>query len=302
MPAGKHEFRPGLINSLPTPPATLICETMRERPGTYFNVHLVSDSTGETLAGIMRATCAQFDNILPIEHSYFLVRSARQMERVLREIEDAPGVVMFTIANLDHRAMLEARCRELDMPCVAVLDPVLDVTSRYLGMELNHRVGGSRKLNAEYFKRIDALDFAMDHDDGQQVVELSTADVILVGVSRTSKTPTSVYLAHRGVKAANVPMVPGVPLPPELFAERRPLVVGLLISADRLIHIRRNRLVAMKETRAGSYTDEDAVRKEVMDAQKLFEREGWPTIDVSRRSIEETAAAVLNLLAEHRGH
>jgi regulator of PEP synthase PpsR (kinase-PPPase family) len=274
---------------------------MRERLATYFNVHLVSDSTGETLAGVMRATCAQFDNILPIEHSYFLVRSARQLERVIGEIESAPGVVMYTLSNLEHRGMLEAHCRDVGIPCVAVLDPVLDTVSRYLGQELNHRVGASRKLNAEYFKRIDALDFAMYHDDGQQVVELTDADVILVGVSRTSKTPTSVYLAHRGVKAANVPMVPGVQLPPELFAETRPLVVGLLISADRLIHIRRNRLMAMKETRAGDYTDEHAVRREVMDAQKLFEREGWPTIDVSRRSIEETAAAVLNLLVEHRG-
>ena len=273
----------------------------REPPGTYFNVHLVSDSTGETLAGIMRATCAQFDHILPIEHSYFLVRSVRQLERVLKEIEAAPGIVMFTLSNLDHRAMLEDHCQVLGMPCVAVLDPVLAAASRYLGQELNHRVGASRRLNAEYFKRIDALDFAMDHDDGQQVIELMDADVILVGVSRTSKTPTSVYLAHRGVKAANVPIVPGVALPPELFDEDRPLVVGLLITADRLIHIRRNRLMAMKETRSGDYTDEAAVRREVMDAQKLFEREGWPTIDVSRRSIEETAAAVLNLLAEHRG-
>jgi len=274
---------------------------MRERLAIYFNVHLVSDSTGETLAGVMRATCAQFDNVLPVEHSYFLVRSVRQLERVIKEIEGAPGIVMFTLSNLEHRAVLEEACAKMGMTCVAVLDPVLDATSRYLGLELNHKVGAARKLNAEYFKRIDALDFAMDHDDGQSAIELSDADVILVGVSRTSKTPTSVYLAHRGVKAANVPMVPGVPLPPELFAEKRPLVVGLLISADRLIHIRRNRLVAMKETRAGSYTDEHEVRREVMDAQKLFEREGWPTIDVSRRSIEETAAAVMNLLAEHRG-
>lgn len=271
------------------------------RLGTYCNVHLVSDSTGETLAGVMRATCAQFDGILPIEHSYFLVRSARQLDRVVREIEAAPGVVMFTLSNMDHRAKLEERCRELGMPCVAVLDPVLDSVSRYLGQELNHRVGNSRVLNAEYFQRIDALDFAMDHDDGQAAVELRRADVILVGVSRTSKTPTSVYLAHRGVKAANVPLVPNAPLPPELFeADRTALVVGLTISADRLIHIRKNRLVAMKETRAGEYTDEDAVRREVMDAQRLFEREGWPVIDVSRRSIEETAAAILNLLAERR--
>ena len=274
---------------------------MRQRLATYFNVHLVSDSTGETLAGIVRATCAQFDNIMPIEHSYFLVRSVRQLERVLEEISAAPGVVMFTLSNLEHRAILEEHCAKAGMPCVAVLDPVLDVASRYLGQELNHRVGAARKLNAEYFKRIDALDFAMDHDDGQQVIELATADVILVGVSRTSKTPTSVYLAHRGVKAANVPLVPNVPLPPELFAKDHPPVVGLTISADRLVHIRKNRLVAMKETRAGDYTEEEAVRREVMDAQRLFEREGWPTIDVSRRSIEETAAAVLNLLAEHRG-
>ena len=273
---------------------------MRQRLATYFNVHLVSDSTGETLAGIVRATCAQFDNIMPIEHSYFLVRSVRQLERVLEEISAAPGIVMFTLSNLEHRAILEEHCAKAGMPCVAVLDPVLDVASRYLGQELNHRVGAARKLNAEYFKRIDALDFAMDHDDGQQVIELATADVILVGVSRTSKTPTSVYLAHRGVKAANVPLVPNVPLPPELFAKDHPPVVGLTISADRLVHIRKNRLVAMKETRAGDYTEEEAVRREVMDAQRLFEREGWPTIDVSRRSIEETAAAVLNLLAEHR--
>lgn len=275
---------------------------MPHRLGTYFNVHLVSDSTGETLAGVMRATCAQFDNILPIEHSYFLVRSARQLERVLREIEAAPGVVMFTLSNLDHRALLEERCQALGLPCVPILDPVLDTVSRYLGQELNHRVGNSRLLNAAYFQRIDALDFAMEHDDGQKGVELKDADVILVGVSRTSKTPTSVYLAHRGVKAANVPLVPNAPLPPELFDKaRRPLIVGLTISADRLIHIRRNRLAAMKETRAGEYTDEEAVRAEVMNAQKLFEREGWPSIDVSRRSIEETAAAILNLLAERRG-
>ena len=274
--------------------------TSPNRLAIYFNVHLVSDSTGETLAGVMRATCAQFDRIMPVEHSYFLVRSARQLERVLREIEGAPGLVMFTLSNNDHRGMLEARCTELGMPCVAVLDPVLDTMSRYLGQELNHRVGASRTLNAEYFKRIDALDFAMYHDDGQLVVDVRKSDVILVGVSRTSKTPTCVYLAHRGVKAANVPMVPGVPLPPELFEPARPLVVGLTISADRLIHVRRNRLAAMKETRGGEYTDEDSVRREVMEAQKLFEREGWPTIDVSRRSVEETAAAVLNLLAEHR--
>lgn len=273
---------------------------MNGKFGVYFNVHLVSDSTGETLAGVMRASCAQFDNIMPIEHTYFLVRSARQMERVLLDIEAAPGVVMYTISNIEQRHRLETRCKELKLPCVAVLDPVLDMMSRYLGLELNHRIGAARVLNAEYFRRIDALNFAMGHDDGQQVVELKDADVILVGVSRTSKTPTCVYLANRGVKAANVPIVPGVPFPDELFGADAPLVVGLTISTDRLISIRTNRLATMNETRPTSYIEQESVRAEVIHAQKTFEKQGWPVIDVSRRSVEETAAAVLNLLAEHR--
>ncbi|NDC58337.1 MAG: pyruvate, phosphate dikinase/phosphoenolpyruvate synthase regulator, partial [Alphaproteobacteria bacterium] len=195
--------------------------------GVYFNVHLVSDSTGETLAGIMRASCAQFDHIMPIEHSYYLVRSPRQLERVLREIENAPGVVMFTISNMELRSRLEQRCREMGMPAVAVLDPVLDMLSRYLGMELNQKIGAGRVLDADYFRRIDALNYAMGHDDGQGGSELETADVILVGVSRTSKTPTCVYLANRGVKAANVPIVMNAPMPDRLFEAGGPLVVGL---------------------------------------------------------------------------
>jgi [pyruvate, water dikinase]-phosphate phosphotransferase / [pyruvate, water dikinase] kinase len=273
---------------------------MTPKFGTYFNVHLVSDSTGETLAGVMRASTAQFDHILPIEHSYYLVRSSRQLERILREIENAPGVVMFTLSNDDMRERLEARCRELGMPCTAVLDPVLDMLSRYLGQELNHRIGAGRVLDADYFKRIDALNYAMGHDDGQGQKEFADSDVVLVGVSRTSKTPTCVYLANRGVKAANVPIVPHIPLPEALFREDAPLIVGLMISADRLIHVRRNRLVAMKESRETSYVDEAAVRAEIIHAQKVFEREGWPVIDVTRRSVEETAAAVLNLIAERK--
>jgi hypothetical protein len=273
---------------------------MTPKIGTYFNVHLVSDSTGETLAGVMRASCAQFDNILPIEHSYYLVRSTRQLERVLREIENAPGVVMFTLSNDEMRERLEVRCKELGMACVAVLDPVLDSLSRYLGQELNHRIGAGRVLDADYFRRIDALNYAMAHDDGQLQREFTDSDVVLVGVSRTSKTPTCVYLANRGVKAANVPIVPHIPLPNALFEPDAPLIVGLMISADRLINVRRNRLATMKETRETSYVDEAAVRAEILHAQKVFEREGWPVIDVTRRSVEETAAAVLNLIAERR--
>lgn len=273
---------------------------MTPKFGTYFNVHLVSDSTGETLAGVMRASCAQFDHILPIEHSYYLVRSTRQLERVLREIENAPGVVMFTLSNDEMRERLESRCKELGMACVAVLDPVLDSLSRYLGQELNHRIGAGRVLDADYFRRIDALNYAMAHDDGQLQKEFTDSDVVLVGVSRTSKTPTCVYLANRGVKAANVPIVPHIPLPDALFRQDAPLIVGLMVSADRLINVRRNRLATMKETRETSYVDEASVREEIIHAQKVFEREGWPVIDVTRRSVEETAAAVLNLIAERK--
>lgn len=270
------------------------------KPGVYFNVHLISDSTGETLTGVMRASCAQFDNIIPIEHTNFLVRSPRQLERVLKEIEAAPGIVMFTLSNVEQRERLENYCQAKGIACVAVLDSTLDLFSRYLGLELNHRVGAGRILNAEYYRRIDALNFAMGHDDGQHVIELKDAEVILVGVSRTSKTPTCVYLANRGVKAANVPIVPNVPLPPELFEADAPLIVGLTISADRLLSVRRNRLATMKETRETTYIDDEAVRAEIIHAQKTYERQGWPVIDVSRRSVEETAAAVLNLLAERR--
>lgn len=271
---------------------------MPERLLAYFNVHLVSDSTGETLAGIMRASCAQFDHIAPLEHSYYLVRSLRQVDRVLREIEAAPGVVMYTISNDALRERLETRCKEIGTPCTAVLDPVLDMLSRYLGLELNHRIGAGRVLDSSYFRRIDALNFAMAHDDGQGGVELDSADVILVGVSRTSKTPTCVYLANRGVKAANVPFVPGISLPARLFEPDLPLIVGLTVSPDRLLMVRRNRLATMKESRSTTYVDEEIVRAEITEAQKLFAKQNWPVIDVTRRSIEETAAAILNMIAE----
>lgn len=273
---------------------------MTQRFATYFNVHLVSDSTGETLAGVMRASCAQFDHILPLEHTYYLIRSGKQLERVLLDIEAAPGVVMFTISNDDLRGRLESRCKELGLPCVAVLDSVLEMLTRYLGQDLNHRIGASRVLDADYFRRIDALNFAMGHDDGQASVDIANADVVLVGVSRTSKTPTCVYLANRGVKAANVPIVPNLPLPDALFAPDAPLVVGLTIAPDRLVHVRRNRLATMKETRETTYVEDAAVRGEIINAQKLYERHGWPVIDVSRRSVEETAAAIMNMIADRR--
>lgn len=267
---------------------------------TYFHVHLVSDSTGETLNAMAKAVCARFDHVLPIEHVYALVRSRRQLDRVLREIENAPGVVLHTIVDRDLRTALESGCREQEMPCVAALDPLVASLARYLGAAISTRVGAQHALDTEYFNRIEALDFAIAHDDGQGFDDLEAADVVLVGVSRTSKTPTTIYLAHRGVRAANVPLVPGSEPPAQLFEVRRPLIVGLTVSPDRLIQIRRNRLIGLREDRDTDYVEIDSVRHETVRARRLFEKQGWPVIDVTRRSVEETAAAVINLLSAWR--
>jgi regulator of PEP synthase PpsR (kinase-PPPase family) len=271
------------------------------RISTYFHVHLVSDSTGETLNALARAVCARFENVLPIEHIYALVRSQRQLERALADIEEAPGVVIHTIVDNELRALLEEGCRRLDMPCIPALDPLVSALSRYLGAPLTRRVGVQHALDHDYFNRMDALNYAIGHDDGQGGQDLDQADVVLLGVSRTSKTPTSIYLAHRGVRAANVPLVPGRPLPQKLFELKNALIVGLTISPDRLIQIRRNRLLSLKENRESNYIDVDAVKDEIVQARRLYERNGWPVIDVSRRSVEETAAAVLNLMHGGRG-
>lgn len=270
------------------------------RFSTYFHVHLVSDSTGETLNAMAKAATARFDDVLPIEHIYALIRSTRQMERVLQEVGSAPGVVIHTIVDKELRDILETGCREIEVPCIAALDPLVSALARYLGAALSTRVGAQHALDADYFERIEALNFAMAHDDGQAVPDLDAADVVLVGVSRTSKTPTSIYLAHRGVRAANVPLVPGRDPPPELDHVKRALVVGLIVSPDRLIAIRRNRLLSLNEQRESSYIESEAVREEIVRARRLFERKGWPVIDVSRRSVEETAAAIVNLLSVKR--
>ncbi|MET0271527.1 MAG: pyruvate, water dikinase regulatory protein [Phenylobacterium sp.] len=274
--------------------------TATTRLATYFHVHLVSDSTGETLNAMARAVCARFDNVLPIEHIYALVRSQRQLDRALGDIEEAPGVVIHTIVDPVLRGALEEGCRRMDMPCIPALDPLVSAMSRYLGASTTSRVGAHLRLDNDYFNRMDALNYAIGHDDGQGGQDLDQADVVLVGVSRTSKTPTCIYLAHRGVRAANVPLVPGRTPPEKLFNLKTALVVGLTVSPDRLISIRRNRLLSLKENRESTYIDTDSVRDEIVQARRLYERQGWPVIDVTRRSVEETAAAVMNLL--HKGH
>ncbi|MFO1013000.1 MAG: pyruvate, water dikinase regulatory protein [Caulobacteraceae bacterium] len=271
------------------------------RIATYFHVHLVADSTGETLNAMVRAVCARFTNVLPIEHIFALVRSRGQLERALEEIAGAPGIVLHTIVDDELRRALEEGCGELGMPCIAALDPLGAALSHYLGVPLQAVVGARHALDTDYFNRMDALNYAIGHDDGQGGQDLGRADVVLVGVSRTSKTPTCIYLAHRGIRAANVPMVPGSDLPDKLLNLKGTPVIGLTVSPDRLLQIRRNRLKSLNEDRGSSYVDAEAVREEIVRARRLFDKQGWPMIDVTRRSVEETAAAVINILSGGRG-
>src|SRR5246127_866796 len=274
---------------------------MSPRTPSYFHLHLVSDATGETLITVARAAAAQYATVSPIEHIYPLVRSEKQLDRVLAEIEASPGIVLYTLLDPDLTERLENKCRELGLPVMSILGPVLNLFQSYLGAETTHRIGAQHTLNAEYFKRIDALNYTMLHDDGQHLEGLEDADVVLVGVSRTSKTPTSIYLANRGVKTGNVPLVPGVQLPPHVEELRRPLVVGLYASPERIVQIRQNRLLGLRAHHDGDqYIDRKAVAEEVAFSRKLCARHNWPSIDVTRRSIEETAAAVMSFLAERR--
>jgi [pyruvate, water dikinase]-phosphate phosphotransferase / [pyruvate, water dikinase] kinase len=274
---------------------------MPHRTGSFFHLHLVSDATGETLITIARAAAAQYSMVAPIEHIFPLVRTEKQLERVIIEIEAAPGIVLYTMLDRTLADRLEAKCREFSLPCMSILDPVLAMFQSYLGAESTKRVGAQHTLNADYFKRIDALNYTMLHDDGQHTDDLEHADVVLTGVSRTSKTPTSIYLANRGVKTANVPLVPNTPVPPQLEALKEPLVVGLFASPERIVQIRQNRLLGLNAHRDDDlYVDRQAVAEEVAFSRRLCAKHNWPIIDVTRRSIEETAAAVMALLTERR--
>ena len=267
---------------------------------SYFHLHLVSDSTGETLITVARAVVAQYEGVAAIEHVYPLVRSHTQLARVLSEIENAPGIVLYTLVERDLAERLEEVCRNTGSPHLSVLEPVHSLLSSYLGAASTARPGAQHMLNAEYFKRIDAMNFTLLHDDGHLPADLDDADVILVGVSRTSKTPTAVYLANRGVKTANIPLVPGVTPPTVLNSARRALIVGLVATPERIVQIRQNRLLSLNADDDTSYVDRDAVAEEIAASRRLFARNSWPMIDVTRRSIEETAAAILDLYRDHR--
>lgn len=267
-----------------------------------FHMHLVSDATGETVNSVARACLVQFAGVEPIEHAWTLIRTKGQLRKVLTGIAANPGPVLFTLVNPEVRSALLEGCRELCVPCIPVLDHIIHALGAHLGRDIRGRPGLQHVLDAEYFHRIDAMNYVLAHDDGQSRAGFEDADVVLLGVSRTSKTPTCIYLANRGIKAANVPVVPGAPIPEEIFTVRRPLIVGLTTDPARLVQVRRNRLRLISRSGAETdYTDLESVREEVAFARKLFNKHGWPVIDVTRRSIEETAATILTYYARYKG-
>jgi hypothetical protein len=270
-------------------------------PTHRFHLHLVSDASGETITSVARACLVQFEDIEPITHQWWLIRTPAQAERVIEGIAAEPGVVMVTLMDAAVRRLLEEACRRLQVPYIPVLDPVMASLAGYLKADFGAQPGRQHALDAAYFQRIDAMHFTLSHDDGQFLQDLDSADVILVGVSRTSKTPTCMYLANRGLKAANIPLVPDIPPPLELFCAKRPLIVGLTKEPKSLTDIRRSRLRFLSGSEESDYADPERVREEVMQARRLFTRNGWPVIDVSRRSIEEASAAIIQLYQRRKG-
>ena len=266
-----------------------------------FHIHLISDSTGETTLGVLKASIVQFEGVAAQEHIWPMVRSSAQMEQVIEGIRQNPGPVIFTLVSTRTRQPLIEQCARMNIPCVSVLDPIIECLGNYLNRKTVNRPGGQHTLNAEYFDRIEALNYVMAHDDGQAAQNMTEADLVLIGVSRTSKTPTSVYLAnHYGLKTANVPFVPGIQLPNAVFQLSGTFIVGLTASPARLVQIRRNRLLMLNQEPKTAYVDIENVKAEIAEARKLFSRNAWPVIDVTRRSIEETAAAIFQLYTRFR--
>jgi len=259
------------------------------------HLHLLSDSTGETLELIAKAALAQFDDANIKRHFWPMVRSQQHLDRILADIAANPGLVLFTLVNQETRVRLEDRCRALGLPAIAALDQVTGALADLLGQQAKARPGRQHLMDDAYFARVEAIQFTIAHDDGVGWEEWEQADILLAGVSRSSKTPTSIYLANRGYKTANIPIVVESPPPPALFGLRHPLVVGLTTAPERLIQVRRNRLISLNQAPETAYVDTDKVTREVQMARRMFADNGWPVIDVTRRSIEETAAAVINL-------
>ncbi len=265
-----------------------------------FHLHLISDSTGETLIAAARAVSSQYQSNQAIEHIYPLVRNLKKLENAIEDIADKPGIVLYTISDFEISEFLETKCKEMGVPVVSVLEPIYQCFHSYLGKPTRRIVGAQHALDSEYFSRIDALNFTMLHDDGVVPENVEEADVILLGISRTSKTPTSIYLANRGVKTANIPLVPGMVLPDKVITAKNPLIVTLVASTDRIQQVRQNRLLELNASaHSASYADRASIAEELVNARKLSTKHDWPLVDVSRKSIEEASARILALLEQH---
>ena len=262
---------------------------------TKLHLHLVSDSTGDTLEQVAKASFVQFPGIEPIKHYWPMIRTPRHMERLITEMKNNPGIVMFTLVDHEIEKILIDSCKKNKWRYISVLHGIIQELGRHLGRAPTERPGLQHQMDQAYFERIDAIEYTLAHDDGQISNGLAEADIILVGVSRTSKTPTCIYLANRGYKSANTPIISGHPLPLELEQCKGKFIVGLVNSVDRLVQIRRSRLLMLNEDRTTDYVDEERVKQEVREARHLFNRMGWPIVDVTRRSIEETSVAIVNL-------
>lgn len=265
-----------------------------------FNLHLVSDSTGETVGMLARACLVQFDEVEVAEFVWPMIRKKNQLKHVLKSVEENPGLVLFTIVNPALRKALEDECEALHVPYLSALDPVIASLGTFFKVEAHPRPGAQHTLSAANFERIEAINFALNHDDGRCTPSLNRADVILIGVSRVDKTPTSIYLSTRGIKTANVPVVPGSPLPEELFTLSRPVIIGLTKDPKRLIQVRTNRLVSSNQDPQSDYADIKTVEREIKEAEDLFTKHGWPMVDITGKSIEETAIAVQQILRDNR--
>jgi len=265
----------------------------KKAPKKSFHLHLVSDASGETLTMIAKAATVQYSLTRAIHHVHPLVRTRRQLDDVVDKVRANPGIVLYTIVNADLGRELQNQCKQMGLPCIAVLEPILNAFGQYLGADSTPVVAGQHVLDADYFRRVDAMQFTMMHDDGQNTQTLDEADIVLVGISRTSKTPTSIYLANRGYKTANVSLVPDIPAPQSLETARRPLIVGLTATADRIAEIRHNRVMSFNDRRLQDYVDMDRIKEEIAYTRRLCQHHDWPLIDVSRRSIEETAADII---------
>ena len=281
-----------------------MCAEKTKQPIHEFNLYLVSDATGTTLQGLARAALAQFEGVDPSERFWPMIRSDVQLDRAIADITKNPGPVLFTFVDKALRRKLQAACAALDVPCMPVLDPILRSMSSYLGLAPKGVPGLQHALDDAYFKRIDAVDFALAYDDGRNLDGLEDADVVLVGVSRTSKTPTCVFLARRGIKAANIPLVPSVPFPEHVAEFKKPLFIGLTESPKRLENLRRSRLQADDSNHHyddNDYLDLEHIEDEIRKARRMFSKYKWPVIDVTRKSVEETTAEIYALLQRHKG-